>query len=406
MPLSDLGIRRAQAKAKAYKLYDGQGLYLLVNPKAAKYWRYDYRYQAKRKTLALGVYPRVGLKTARQRLESAKQQLDQGIDPCRQRQLLKLTQGSETQANSFELIAREWHQRYLSTWSPAYAQTILYRLEVNIFPVIGFRSIGAIEPLEVLAALRKIEARGALHTAHRIQAICGRIFRYAVATGRAKYNPARDLQGALPPAQSTHFASLTDRDEIGELLRAIQTYHGDYTTLYALRLLPYIFVRPGELRHASWDEIDFEQQQWRIPAEKMKMKREHIVPLSRQSLEILQRMHSLNASRPYIFSSLRSPKRPISNNTLNAALRRLGYRKDQMTAHGFRSMASTQLNELGFKSDLIEKQLAHEEKNAIRAAYNRAEYLPERTQMMQQWADYLDDLKTHSYSSSVTTTHV
>lgn len=397
MPLTNMTVKHAVAKRRPYKLFDGGGLYLLVNVKAAKYWRYDYCFRQKRKTFALGVYPRVSLKSARQRLSEVKDQLEQGIDPCRQRKILKLTQGGE-QENSFEVVAREWHQRYLSTWSPAYAKTILHRLDVNIFPMIGYRAIDEIEPLEILAALRQIEARGALHTAHRIRAICGRVFRYAVATGRTQFDPSRDLQGALPPAKSTHFASLTDVNQIAALLRAIKTYQGDYSTRYALRLLPYVFVRPGELRHASWDEIDFEKRQWRIPVKKMKMRREHIVPLSRQSIAIFKKMQQRSQaysrdSRPYIFHSLRSPQRPLSDNTFNAALRRLGYRKDQMTAHGFRSMASTQLNELGVKTDLIEKQLAHEERNAVRAAYNRAAYLPERTQMMQQWADYLDELQ-------------
>jgi len=391
--LSDLAIRRASAKAKAYKRYDGGGLYLLITLKGAKYWRFDYRFQAKRKTLALGVYPRISLKQARHAHLEAKAQLDQGIDPCQRRQIIKLVQG-DTQGTHFEAIAREWHQRYYSTWSPAYAQTILHRLQVNIFPFIGGREIAEIEALELLAPLRKIEARGSLHTAHRLQAVCSRIFRYAVATGRCQTDPSRDLRGALPPAQSGHFASLTDPQQVADLLRAIDDYSGDYSTLYALRLSPYVFVRPGELRHMEWQEIDFEAQQWRIPAEKMKMRREHIVPLSHQSVAIFKQIQALNTKRRYVFSSLRTPKRPISNNTLNAALRRMGYRKDQMTAHGFRSMASTLLNEQGFKADIIEKQLAHEEPNAIRAAYNRAEYLPERTQMMQQWADYLDALRT------------
>ena len=391
--LSDLSVRRATAKKKPYKRYDGGGLYLLVTVKGAKYWRFDYRFQAKRKTLSLGVYPRIRLQQAREQHIQAKQQLAQGIDPCQQRQILKLVQG-DTQGTQFETIAREWHQRYYDSWSPAYAQTILHRLTVNIFPFIGQRDIAAIEPLELLAPLRKIEARGALHTAHRLQALCSRIFRYAVATGRCQSDICRDLRGALPPAQSGHFASLTDPQQVAGLLRAIEDYSGDYTTLYALRLSPYVFVRPGELRQAEWQEIDFKAQQWRIPAVKMKMRREHIVPLSRQSLQIFQTMRTLNPQRRYVFTSLRSPQRPISNNTLNAALRRMGYRKDQMTAHGFRSLASTLLNEQGFKPDIIEKQLAHEESNAIRAAYNRAEYLPERTQMMQQWADYLDALRT------------
>ena len=391
--LSDLSIRRATAKKKPYKRADGGGLYLLVTVKGAKYWRFDYRFQAKRKTLSLGVYPRIGLQQARQQHLQAKEQLDQGIDPCQQRQIIKLVQGDH-HSSHFEAIAREWHQRYYTTWSPAYAQTILHRLVVNIFPLIGGRDIATIEPLELLAPLRKVEARGALHTAHRLQAVCSRIFRYAVATGRCQYDPCRDLRGALPPAKSGHFASLTDPQQVAALLRAIEDYRGDYTTLYALRLSPYVFVRPGELRQAEWHEIDFETKQWRIPAAKMKMRREHIVPLSRQSLRLFQEIQALNAQRRYIFSSLRSPQRPISNNTLNAALRRMGYRKDQMTAHGFRSVASTLLNEQGFKADIIEKQLAHEEPNAIRAAYNRAEYLPERTQMMQHWADYLDHLRT------------
>jgi len=392
MPLTDIALRNAKPKDKPYKLTDWGGLYVLVNKKGYKYWRYDYRYQGKRKTLALGVYPAIGLKQARIKHEEARELLGKGIDPAIQRKVEKVTQIKNNQ-NNFEAVAREWHEKHKHTWTEGHAKTILHRLNVNIFPYIGFRAISEIEPPDILAPLRIIEERGAVHTAHRIRALCGQIFRYAVATGRAQRDPTADLKGAIPPAKSTHFASITDPKKIGELLRAIDDYQGDFTTAKALQLSPYVFVRPGELRKAEWIEVDFDAKQWIIPAEKMKMKRAHIVPLANQAIKILEDIQQLTSHRQYIFPSLRSPRRPMSNNTINAALRRLGYDKTQMTAHGFRSLASTRLNELGYKPDLIEKQLAHEESNKIRAAYNRAEYLEERTEMMTAWANYLDSLR-------------
>ena len=294
--------------------------------------------------------------------------------------------------NSFESVAREWHIKFSAKWTEDHKLRTLYRLEKDVFPWLGQRPISEITPPELLLVLRRIENRGAIETAHRIHQICGQVFRYAIATGKADRDSSADLRGAIPPVKKRHHASIINPKEIGDLLRAINGYNGYLVTKCALQLAPLLFVRPGELRHAEWSEFNFEAAEWRIPAHKMKMRTAHIVPLSTQAIAIFREVQALTGHAKYVFPSIRSPNRPMSNNAVLAALRRLGYTKDEMTGHGFRSMASTLLNEQGWNRDAIERQLAHSERNNIRAAYNYAEYLPERRKMMQHWADYLDQL--------------
>ena len=388
MPLTHLKVERAKPKEKQYKLADERGMYLLIHPKGGKWWRLDYRYQGKRKTLSLGIYPDVSIKVARKKRDDARSILDGGIDPAYYRKSNK-----ELSADSFEAVAREWFGKFRGQWTNNHATTTLGRLEKDILPWVGSRPIAAIEPPELLRVYQRIEKRGALETAHRIHQIASRIFRYGVATGKCPRDPTADLRGALPPARSVHFASLTDPKEIGALLRVIDDYQGSTVTRCALQLATLVFVRPGELRHAEWTEIHIDLSEWRIPASKMKMKRDHIVPLSMQAIETLEEVQHLTGSGRYIFPSTLTASRPMSENTVNSALRRLGYTKEEMTGHGFRSMASTLLNENGWSADAIERQLAHVEGNSVRAAYNYADYLDERRRMMQWWADYLDDLK-------------
>ncbi|MCG7928336.1 MAG: tyrosine-type recombinase/integrase [Candidatus Thiodiazotropha taylori] len=390
MALTDTAVRNAKPKEKAYKLFDGGGLFLMINPKGSRYWRLKYRFQGKEKLLALGVYPDVSLKTARDRRDAARTHIADDIDPSEVR---KATKAAQSEADSFEAVAREWWGQREPNWSKTHSSRIMLRLNKDVFPWIGKRTIGEITAPELLTVLRRIENRGAVETAHRIHQSCGQIFRYAVATGRAERDPSADLKGALPPTRQKHHASITDPKKIGELLRAIEGYEGSFVTRCALQLASLTFVRPGELRHAEWSEIDIDKAEWRIPAEKMKMNIVHIVPLSSQSLSVLRDIQPLTGRGKYVFPSVRSLRRPMSENTVNAALRRLGYTKDEMTGHGFRSMASTILNEQGWHRDAIERQLAHAERNSVRAAYNYAEHLPERVKMMQAWADYLDSLK-------------
>jgi integrase len=387
MPLSDTATRNAKPKDKPYKLADEKGLYLLIKP-AGKYWRLDYRFDGKRKTLALGVYPDISLKEAREKRDEARKQIAQGVDPSAERKATKTAQ-----TESFEAVAREWFAKFAPSWAESHSDKIMRRLERDVFPWIGARPVREITAPELLAVLRRIETRGALETAHRAHQNCGQVFRYAVATGRAERDPSADLRGALPPADEKHHASITDPKAIGALLRAMDSYQGAFVVRCALRLAPLVFVRPGELRGGEWSEIDLDGAEWRIPAHRMKMRETHIVPLSVQAVAILRELHPLTGTGRYLFPSERTDARPISENTVNAALRRLGYSKDEMTGHGFRSMASTLLNEQGWHRDAIERQLAHAERNAIRATYNYAEHLPERRRMMQAWADYLDGLK-------------
>ncbi|MES9968707.1 MAG: integrase arm-type DNA-binding domain-containing protein [Candidatus Thiodiazotropha sp.] len=390
IPLTDTAIRNAKPKEKNYKLSDGGGLYLLITTKGGKWWRLDYRFNGKRKTLSMGVYPDVSLKSARDRRSEAKTQLADGIDPG---EIRKATKASQSDADGFEAVAREWWGQREPTWSKTHSSRIIQRLEKDVFPWIGNRPIGEISAPELLTVLRRIENRGALETAHRIHQSCGQIFRYAVATGRAQRDPSADLKGALPPTRQKHHASITDPKKIGELLRVIDGYEGSLVTRCALQLASLTFVRPGELRHAEWEEINLEKAEWRIPPEKMKMRTLHIVPLPSQALAVLNEIKPLTGRGKYVFPGVRTNRRPMSENTVNAALRRLGYTKEEMTGHGFRSMASTILNEQGWHRDAIERQLAHAERNSVRAAYNYAEHMPERIKMMQWWADYLDKLK-------------
>jgi integrase len=391
MPLNDVTCKQAKPKEKAYRLADSKGLYLEVAPSGGKWWRLKYRINGKEKRISLGVYPEVGLKDARDKCDAARKQVADGIDPSVQRKAVKLA-GSEKSANSFEVVAREWFGKFSKAWAASHADKIIRRLERDVFPWIGGRPIAEVTAPELLAVLRRVENRGALETAHRAKQNCGQIFRYAIATGRAERDPSADLRGALPPTQETHHASITDPKAIGGLLRAIDGYTGSFITKCALRLAPLTFVRPGELRKGEWTEVNFDTAEWRIPAERMKMRQVHIVPLSTQALGILKEIHALTGDGQYIFPGARTNGRPMSENTVNGALRRLGYAGDEMTGHGFRSMASTLLNEQGWKPDAIERQLAHAERNNVRAAYNYAEHLPERKRMMQAWADYLDGL--------------
>lgn len=386
-------IKNAKLKEKPYKLADERGLYLLVNPNGSKLWKMKYHYIGREKKLSFGSYPDVTLAQAREMRDDARSKLAQDIDPGVLKNSIKRSKQKAAE-NSFEMIAREWHAKFTPKWTKEHGERILIRLEQNIFPWMGKRPITEITAQEILSALRRVENRGAIETAHRISQVCGQVFRYAIVTGRAERNPTADLRDALAPVKQKHHASITDPIEVGKLLRAINDYEGFFVTKCALQLAPLFFVRPGELRHAEWSELDFENAEWRIPAEKMKMRVQHIVPLSTQAITILQELKAFTGNEKYVFPGIRSSKRPMSENTVLGALRRLGYTTDEMTGHGFRSLASTLLNENGWNRDAIERQLAHAERNNIRAAYNYAEYLPERRKMMQWWADYLEELET------------
>jgi integrase len=391
MPLTDTAVKSAKAKAKPYKLTDERGMFLLVSPNGSKWWRLKYRIDSKEKLLSLGVYPDVGLKDARAKRDEARSQIADGIDPSIARQVSK-TAKSERAANSFEIIAREWYGKFSPEWADSHASKILRRLEQDVFPWIGTRAIAEINARDLLVVLQRIEKRGAIETGHRVRQTCGQIFRYAIATARADRDIAADLRGALQPAIATHHASITEPKAIGALLRDLAEYKGSPTTKTALQLAPLVFLRPGELRRAEWSEIDLDKSEWRIAAAKMKAKVQHIVPLSKQAIALLRDVHPITGEGRFVFPGVRAADRSMSENTVNAALRRLGYASDEMTGHGFRSMASTLLNENGWNRDAIERQLAHGERDAVRAAYNYAEFLPERRKMMQWWADYLDSL--------------
>jgi len=392
VPLSELKIRTAKPKDKPYKLSDVDGLFLLVTEKGGKWWRFKYRFEGKEKLLSLGTYPEISLADARQRRDEARRQIAHGIDPGVLRKAKKQAETEETE--TFEVIAREWHTKFTPTWTSGHATTILSRLERDLFPWIGKRPIAEIKTPELLAVLRRVESRGALESAHRIRTIAGQVFRYAVATGRAERDPSVDLKGALPQPREKHHAAITDPKEVAPLLRALDGYKGHFVVKCALRLAPMFFVRPGELRHAEWAEIDLEESVWNIPAKKMKMKQPHIVPLSRQAVDILTELKELTGESKYVFPSGRSFARPMSENAILAALRRMGYDKETMSGHGFRAMARTILDEvLHVRPDYIEHQLAHAVRDPNGRAYNRTAHLDERRKMMQRWADYLDELK-------------
>lgn len=391
MPLTVAAVRAAKHKEKAYRLADEKGMYLEVTPAGGRYWRLKYRFAGKEKLLALGVYPDVSLADARASRDSARALLAKGVDPSEAKKAAKRAE-TVAAANSFEAIALEWFERNKPKWTPYYAEKIENRLRKDLFPTIGKRPISQITAQELLATIRKIEARGAYETAHRARQDCGHVFRYAIASGRAERDVAADIRGALHPVVTKHHASITDPTKVGGLIRAIEGYEGSFIVQCALRLAPLVFVRPGELRTAEWTEIDLDGAEWRIPAAKMKMRAVHIVPLSTQAVAILRALHPVTGPKGYVFPGARGSGRPMSENTINAALRRLGYTNDEATGHGFRSMASTLLNEQQWNPDAIERQLAHVERNGVRAAYNYAEFLPERRKMMQAWATYLDGL--------------
>jgi integrase len=399
MRLNDRVCKTAKPRSTPYRLADGQGLYLEVMPNGSKYWRCKYRFGGKEKRLALGVYPIVGLKDARTKRDDARRQIANGVDPGFAKRAAKTTQAG---ADSFEAIAREWLEQTSAKRVQSTNDTIKARVKDDLLPWIGKRPIKDITAPELLAVLRRVEARGSLIVAKRLRQVAGQVFRYAVATGRAERDPSGDLRGALKsPGAEKHFAALTTPAEVGMLMRAIDGYQGQFITRCALLLSPLLFVRPGELRAAEWPEFDLDAAQWRIPAAKMKMRQAHIVPLSSQAVAILRELYSLTGegitAKPdaprYLFPGARTRTRPMSNNTVNAALRRIGYTGEQMTAHGFRATARTLLAELGWKPDAIERQLAHKASGPLGAAYDRAQFLDERRKMMQAWADYLDNLR-------------
>ncbi|MCX5832150.1 MAG: integrase arm-type DNA-binding domain-containing protein [Deltaproteobacteria bacterium] len=392
MPLSEIKVRNAKKQQKDYKLFDGGGLFLLVTSSGGKLWQLKYRFDNKEKKLALGSYPEISLADARERKENARKQLANGIDPGAVRKAQKEASTAETE--TIEVIAREWHGKFSHKWTPDYGDKLLSSLQRDVFPWLGERPIKEVKAPELLAALRRIESRGTLETAHRVRGLLGQVFRYAVATGRAERDPMSDLRGALPQPNEKHRAAITDPKEVAPLLRAIEGYQGHLVTKCALRLAPMLFVRPGELRQAEWAEIDLDEASWNIPAEKIKMKQPHLVPLPNQAVEILKELQPLTCASRYVFPSARSFARPMSNNAILAALRRMGFEKDEMSGHGFRAMARTIINEvLLIRPDFIEHQLAHAVRDPNGRAYNRTAHLVDRRKMMQTWADYLDKLK-------------
>jgi integrase len=390
MPLTDTACKSARPKAKFYKKTDSQGLYLHIAPNGGRYWRLKYRFLGKEKRLACGVYPETSLAEAREKRAVARKMLEDGIDPSStkrdNRQLAEVNA-----ANTFEAVAREWHERYREKWTPLYARDILHRLETDIFPVIGKRPVADITPLIVLNALKKIENRGAGEMARRAVQYCGQIFRYAVVTGRAERNPTADLKGALKPVKHGHFSALEPKD-LPEFLHTLERNDARLFVLtrLAIRLMMLTFVRTGELIAATWDEFDLEGAEWSIAAERMKMRKAHIVPLSRQAVAILKQLQVMNGNYQWVFASPTKHRRHMSNNTILKALERLGY-KGRMTGHGFRALAMTTIQEkLKYPHDVVDRQLAHAPRNKVDAAYDRTKYLDDRRKMMQDWADYLD----------------
>lgn len=391
MPLTDTACRQAKPTDKARKLADGGGLYLLVNL-VGKYWRMDYRYGGKRKTLALGVYPATSLADARERCQEARKLLASGIDPGEQKKADKRAEKLAS-ANSFEAVARAWLDERGQTVEPEQNKKTQSRLENDAFPWLGKRLIAEIDAPEILSVLKRVDARGARYTAHRLRSEISRVFRYGIKEGYCKTDPARDLVGAIPQAKQQHFASITDPAKVGEMLRAFEGFSGTFPVQCALRLAPMLFVRPGELRTAEWADIDLERAEWRYRVSKTGT--DHLVPLAQQAVSVLRELQALTGHGRYLFPGGRSPTVPMSGAAINAALRRMGYdTRTEITGHGFRAMARTILHEeLGQKPEVIEHQLAHKVPDALGAAYNRTKFIKERRAMMQVWADYLDVLR-------------
>jgi integrase len=393
MSLNDVRVRNETPGTKQKKLFDGDGMFLLVTPKGGKCWRLKYRFGGKEKVLALGTYPEISLADARRRREDARKLLANGVDPGEFKKAQK-TATADANVNTFEKIAREWHTQKKSEWSDNHAGRLLRRLELDIFPFIGKKPITEIRTPELATLLERVAIR-TLETAHRLKIAIDMVFKYAVVRGKCEQNPATSLRGVLPTVKYKHMAAPTDPKSLAPLLRAIDGFDGSFIVKCAMQLAPILFVRPGELRHAEWSEIDLEAAEWNIPAEKMKMKIAHLVPLPRQAVAILRELQPLTGHSKYVFPCHRSPLRCMSENAVNAGLRRLGFDKEEITGHGFRAVGRTLLDEvLGFRPDIIEHQLAHKVKDPLGRAYNRTSHLPERRKMMQTWADYLDGLKS------------
>ncbi len=390
--LTDTHIKAIKPLSTPKKYSDGGGLFLYVPPSGSKIWRMAYRFDKKQKLLSFGEYPLVSLKDARCKREEAKKLLANGIDPSEQQKLLKAERIAEVQS-SFRNIALEWHATRTTEFSEKHRTTIMFRLEHYLFPLLGNKPIAKLEAQDILSVVRPLEQTNMLETAHRLVQLTGQIMRFAIASGRAKHNISADLKGALRSRKANHRASITEPKKVGQLLLDLENYSGYFPLICALKLAPLVFVRPSELRCATWKEIDFEKSEWRISAHRMKMKQQHIVPLSNQAMEILAELKQATGSGEFLFPSIRTTTKPISDVAMLNALRRMGYEKHEMCTHGFRSIASTLLNELGYNRDWIERQLAHGERDEVRAAYNYAQYLPERKKMMQEWADYLTELK-------------
>lgn len=387
MSLTDVLAKKAKPKEKPYKLSDADGMYLSIRPNGSKYWQMKYRFAGKEKTLSLGVYPEISLKEAREKKDEARKLLRNGIDPTENKKQQKRQQLATT-AHSFENIAKEWYNDQKPSWTERHAHYVLRRLELDIFPTLGFRPINEIKPIELLGVIKAVEKRGAIDIAKRLLQTCGQIYRYAVIHDKTEYDISSGLKDGLSkPEKKKHFTSLPEKD-LPEFLQNLELYDGSLQTKLAIKLLILTFVRTTELRGARWEEFDFDKKEWRIPAQRMKMREEHIVPLSKQALEIIEEIKLLSSHREHLFPNYAKPLSFMSENTMLYALYRMGYHS-RTTVHGFRATASTILNENGFRSDVIERQLAHGERNKVRASYNHAQYLPERKAMMQWWADYL-----------------
>ena len=390
-PLTDIQVRTAKPQTKSYKLADGGGLHLLVSPSGGKLWRMDYRFNDKRKTLYLKSYPEITLADARKARDDARKLIANGVDP---NELKKEQKDIElAQSETFQLIAIEWHTTFKSKWTEKHSGRLLTRLEQDFFPFLGDTPIKEIKAPALLEVLRRVEIRSA-EQAHKLRGTCNQIFQYAIASGRIESNPAAGLQGILRPIKHKHMAAPTEPKAVAQLLRAIDGFSGSFVVKCALQLAPMLFVRPGELRKAEWSEINFDKAEWSIPAHKMKMRQPHLVPLSTQAIAVLKEIHPLTGSGQYVFPSRNSPLKPMSDGTINASLRRLGFDKDEITGHGFRAIARTMIHEiLHFDPDAIEAQLAHAVPDRLGRAYNRTQHLAERQKMMQEWTDYLDKLK-------------
>jgi integrase len=384
MSLTELALKNLKSKDKRYLVRDDQGLYIEVNPTGRKYWKVRYMVDGRAKKISLGEYPYVGLRDARQKRDDIRGQVVTG-------------EGAQKASRTFKDVATEWYGTHIKgVCTDTHAETVIYRLERFLYPRLGDKSIKEITAPEVLDILRALQNAGIVETAHRVKQIAGQVFRFAIAIGEGARDVTVDLRGALKPNRHDHHGAAKTPQETKAIIQAISVYNGGALVTSALWFSAYTFCRPGEIRHAEWAEVDFEAREWRIPAEKMKARRVHIVPLADQVIQILQNVRTLTGHGRYIFPSIRTLQRgdaPMSENTITAALRRMGFEKAQMTAHGFRAMASTMLNEQGWPPDVIERQLAHVEGNSVRAAYNHAEHLPQRREMMQHWADWLDGLK-------------